>query len=429
MISNIFFLIIFFFTVTSGTQGEYAILFTEHPGKAFLLALGVYVTLLAFLYFLNHRRKNKDRLIFFDNILLLGYFLFFYYIAGAQRYLPVGHFLSTLFAICLYFLALGLCHYAQNAPEWNRKHAQRKAWTAIRFLIPFCIPLLIFMFLDDFTQLFPFGKLLGIERGSYSETMISLVFSVLSIVLVLIFFPLIVIKAWQCPPMEDEALQTRLDQLCEKANFKHAGLKIWTIMEEAYTAAIIGVVAPFRYVMFTKKLLLHTAPEHIEAILAHEIGHNRYRHLILYPFILLGMLVFGALFADKGIEIIHRSFDWGSSTWDPFLYLVLFLGAIALYFRLVFGYFSRLFERQADLHALEVGLPADNIIGALDAVGVYSGNIHNHPSWHHFSIQERIDFLEKTKKNPELIQEHHRLVWISLAIYFLILFIVLFFNF
>ena len=36
-----------------------------------------------------------------------------------------------------------------------------------------------------------------------------------------------------------------------------------------------------------------------------------------------------------------------------------------LYFRYVFGFFSRIFERQADLHIFQVGLDPANLIESL----------------------------------------------------------------
>lgn len=438
MISNIFFLILFFFTITSAGDGEYTIYFLETPGKAFLIGLGLYVLLLVALYFINRRNFGKDRLLFFDNVVLLLFFLVYYFVLGSQRWirsheiLPFPQTLAAILAVTLYFFALAVCHFAQANPRWNRKHAIKKGWHAVRFLLPFSLPFLIFIVLDDVGRMLPVEKLrevMGIEKGSDSESILSIAFSILSVIGVLALFPVLVLWSWQCPPLEEGILKDRLERLCQKAQFKHAGLKIWSVMEEAYTAAIIGLIARFRYIMFTRKLVDKIPPDYIEAILAHEMGHNKYKHLIFYPFILLGMLAFGILFADFSFHLIHNTWNLSETAWDPLFYLALFLIAIALYFRYIFGYFSRLFERQADLYVYEVGVPVDHIIGALDTVGVYSGNIHDIPSWHHFSIKERIDFLERSKINPEIVKEHHKLVRTSLWIYFFLLFIVLFFVF
>jgi STE24 endopeptidase len=85
----------------------------------------------------------------------------------------------------------------------------------------------------------------------------------------------------------------------------------------------------------------------------------------------------------------------------------------------VFGYFSRLFERQADLTAIELGLPSDSMVKALDTVGVAAGNIHQHPSWHHYSIEQRINFLQAAAKDPSIIKKHEQKIRRSLLVFVL----------
>jgi STE24 endopeptidase len=105
----------------------------------------------------------------------------------------------------------------------------------------------------------------------------------------------------------------------------------------------------------------------------------------------------------------------------PILLFVPFVAASALYFRFVFGYFSRLFERQADLYLYELDIPPAHMIEALDEIAHAAGGIHNIPNWHHGSIQDRIDFLNNTTRKPQLISAHHRKVRRSLAIYIILL--------
>ena len=80
-----------------------------------------------------------------------------------------------------------------------------------------------------------------------------------------------------------------------------------------------------------------------------------------------------------------------------------------------------MFERQADLHVYHLGLDPKYMIEALDMVAKASGNTHRIPCWHHYSIQERIDFLYETIKNPSLIKKHHAFVKKACVLYFIIL--------
>ena len=150
--------------------------------------------------------------------------------------------------------------------------------------------IIFFVILSNASDLLPFGKVaefFGIADSASIDIILFFIMTLGSIAMVMIFLPPIIVYVWGCKPLEDHFLKEKLDSLCARAHFTHAGFKTWTIMEDAMTAAIIGVIGRFRYVMFTKKLLEKLSPDAITAILAHEIGHSRRKHLILYPFVLL----------------------------------------------------------------------------------------------------------------------------------------------
>lgn len=179
----------------------------------------------------------------------------------------------------------------------------------------------------------------------------------------------------------------------------------------------MGVFPRYRYVIFTERLLDELPPECVEAILAHEIGHSYHRHALRYFLILTGALVLLALGEIYGKRALESYAPEGKGRAIVSLGAVILL--LGLYFRVVWGYFSRLFERQADLHVFELGIPPEAMIEALDRVGIAAGFIHHQPSWHHYSIAERIAFLETVKQQPELVKKHHqkarRHFWIYLA--------------
>jgi STE24 endopeptidase len=63
------------------------------------------------------------------------------------------------------------------------------------------------------------------------------------------------------------------------------------------------------------------------------------------------------------------------------------------------------------------------MVEALDRLAVSAGNIHLEPNWHHYSIQQRIDFINQADSNRSLIRRHSKQVHSSLIIYFLSLLI------
>jgi tetratricopeptide (TPR) repeat protein len=115
-----------------------------------------------------------------------------------------------------------------------------------------------------------------------------------------------------------------------------------------------------------------------------------------------------------------RIIGTGASADASFLYFLLslpILVSMVVYFRYVMGFFMRHFERQADLYsALTMGSPLQTI-SSLEKIAILSGKIRDLPSWHHFSIGRRVDYLWKSLRDPGLIRKHNRFVSLSFTLY------------
>lgn len=362
----------------------------------------------------------RDKMLKVVNLEALGFLALFYIVLEAQRVFintPLPLFLSSLTGLTLYLGALWIFHYTAFDPTRiilpEFKIAGGYAWRQFRILIPFALPFLLLNLILDVLPYTPgFESWSNLETNSYQSVLTYLIIGMMVFMLiVMIFLPYFIQKIWQCEDLEDPQLAARLEEICKKAHFKHAGIKTWAVMGDSLTAAIIGVVPRFRYIMFTKRVLREMPPETIDAILAHEIGHSKHKHLLIYPLVLMGMIGFLSLF---------------SAYIEPMLsYPLVILGnvlIIAIYFRVVFGFFSRLFERQADLYVFDLNMPPENMVEALNYIGVATGHSHLIPNWHHFSIQERMDFLRKAMHNPKLIAQHHRKVKLFVTLYIVLLF-------
>jgi len=93
------------------------------------------------------------------------------------------------------------------------------------------------------------------------------------------------------------------------------------------------------------------------------------------------------------------------------------MATLFVYFRYVMGFFMRNFERQADLYsALVMGSPIPTV-SSLEKIAYYSGKSRDLPSWHHFSIRERVEYLMRVLKDPGVVRRHNRFVLISFAAY------------
>lgn len=415
------------------------------PITALIAGIGAYLIVLALIAIQNNFVKKwssnkKGKMLFLANVELLFFFCVFYYALGSHRiftYIPVvGAFqiFPTAMALCLYFLGIGIFHASSHRAYRNNSFDY--AMLQVRMVLPFAIPFLLFTFILD---LFSLTSFFPGENGllSTQETLLLIGASIAFMILIMIFLPFFIQTIWKCKAIDNKELEERLEAICTRAHFKHAGMKTWTILQDSLTAGILGIVPRFRYVMFTNRLLKEFPPESVEAILAHEIGHSYRKHLIIYPFIIFGMLVCTgilSLFFSPALinflkleNLLHPSFLW--TFLDPLILFLAYVVIIVLYFRLVFGFFSRLFERQADLHVYELAVSPLQLIDALDQVAIATGYIHRVPNWHHYSIKQRIDFLKMTMESPQKIAEHHRRVKWSVAAYFFLLILGLLFLF
>lgn len=416
--------------------------------EAFFWGLGVYGAVLIFIYIqgylLSRRlRGNKDRLTLLVNLELLIFLFFFHFVAGAPRVFEQWTFIgipktaTAMFSLLLYFGGIAVFHISAFDPKRHLHAAEpctriSYAMHELRLLIPFMIPFLFLTFIFDLLKLLP-NDYLPANTNVITTMMFFVAITLVTVLIVMIFLPFFIQKIWKCIPLENSPLKDRLEELCRRAHFRQAGLQTWTVLNHSLTAAIIGIVPRFRYVMFTKRLLKEIPGSSVEAILAHEIGHNYRRHLLIYPIIIFGMTVVAGLFFMFTSQTIEESLAladlrYPSAVWGIFTPVAVFVPyaiIIALYFRYVFGLFSRLFERQADLHIFALKVPPQHLINALDYIGASTGNSHRQPNWHHYSIQERIDFLNAAAEDPKRIAKHHRRVKYTLIGYLILLFLAL----
>ncbi len=441
MFSNIIFLAIALLIATMGpeTSGDSVtvpqVSATGYSASVdFLLGMSVYAIVLVLIVVQNcmlraRGRQGIPRLLFIANIELLSFLaIFYFYFAGGRMLLSlpfIGQTLAfqVLFTLTLYFLGLALFYFSAYPDERNRSSRLSYVLTPLRFLMPFAIPFVVFSILSD--------VLSALTSGAHPtiEWIVGSVLSLTFIVGMLIFFPPLLTYCWGCQHLPDGPTRDRLQSWCDRAKFRHAGMLTWPVMGRSLTAAIIGPVARFRYVIFTPTLLEQLSPHALDAVLVHEMGHTRRKHLLIYPFILMGaMVIIGMLSLTilPAIDqyLVMRNYLNPTGPWQalqPFVVLLTYVLVISLYFRFVFGFYSRLFERQADLSCFDVGMPPQDMSDALNEVGFLSGNIHDLPSWHHYSIRQRMQFLEKAEQDPRLVSAHHRFVHKAVWGYFILL--------
>jgi Zn-dependent protease with chaperone function len=248
----------------------------------------------------------------------------------------------------------------------------------------------------------------------------------------MVLMPALVRKWWGCTSLRDSIKGRELALFLDQSGFGYRDIVTWPIFEgRMMTAAIMGIVARFRYILVTDALMEVLSIEELKGVLAHEMGHAKYKHLLIYLVFFAGFIVvsygasellLAALLAVPSLTDLLASGESSGASMFYFLLSMPMLLAMAVYFRFVIGFFMRHFERQADLYAAGFLGTAGPIINALEKIALYSGNTRDVPSWHHFSVRERVECLARTERDPRLAARHNRFVraWFIIYLVFMI---------
>ena len=284
----------------------------------------------------------------------------------------------------------------------------------LRLILPFLILYMILAVFGDFLGAIPSDEFQELLKKPFAE-LISFVFF---LILILVFMPPIVRIMWGCVPFPRGPLRSLIENFLKQTNVSCREILLWPLNGgKSCTAAVLGLVPGFRYILFTPYLVEHLLPQEIEAVLSHEVAHIRHRHLLWYTFFLgTFAVILYRLFDPIGTWLISRhlfleiltQLQYWPKAFISFLAILPIGISLILYFRFLMGYFMRNFERQADLSVFETQGHPWNLINALEKVALLAGNIRNQPNWHHFSIAKRVNFLNEVAKHPELRNEYEK---------------------
>jgi STE24 endopeptidase len=157
-------------------------------------------------------------------------------------------------------------------------------------------------------------------------------------------------------PLQDEDLKARLVRLSERAGTRVRGVYKWHLSEKSKKAnAALTGLGNTRRIILADTLLEHYSPDEIEAVLAHELGHQVHRHIFKSVVVQAGFTFAGFWAANW---LLHYAMErWHIfETLSDFANLpLLVLVSTVLSFLLlpVINAFSRYNERQADRYAFQ----------------------------------------------------------------------------
>ena len=340
--------------------------------------------------------------------------------------LPV---LENLAGLAVFFLVLAVMwNRARPAYEalFGQRHSRTGFLTAqVRVNLPIVLPWLVLSLVFDLLGLLPWPSFQELLRSPWGDLLLFALF----VSFLAVFFPPLVRRLWNCRPMEPGPLREHILAFCRKLGVR-VEVYYWPLFGgQVLTAGIMGLVPGLRYLLITPALLAALDRNELDAVLAHEIGHVRRRHLVLYILLFLGFSLLASSLAEPlprlvlASDLFYRTVDLLSLSPDTLMAILAggsLLLFMLLYFRFLFGWFIRNFERQADLFVFPVQGTAGPLIRAFEKIAWLSGGTRNEKSWHHYGIGERIDFLQRCEQEPVLVRRHDRKLALALGLYFVL---------
>jgi len=332
--------------------------------------------------------------------------------------------LAGLLVFAVYMVILwGEAFAAYSAIYPSRLNRSRFVWSQLRFNLPIILPWLLLSLAADLIALLPWAFLKKWLESPAGE----IGFFVVFMIVLVVFFPALIRPLWGLRPMPDGPQRRDIEDFCRRHGFRVREIMLWPLYEgEGLTAGVMGLVRRWRFLLITPALLKILDQDELAGVIGHEFGHVKRHHLLFYVLFFLGYLVLAYSFFDLHIYLLLAS-NWamdlllphpgGPGTLWSILLTVPAVILMIVYFRYIFGVFMRNFERQADLFAFRLTGTIKGLISSLEKIAFYSGQSRNVPSWHHFSVAQRVDYLDKAGKNPALVKGHDRKVRFMIAAY------------
>ena len=179
--------------------------------------------------------------------------------------------------------------------------------------------------------------------------------------LVLVFFPTVIAPLFnKFKPLDDEALKVRVTALMQRCGFAAKGLFVMDgSKRSAHANAYFTGFGAAKRVVFYDTLLKQLDPAEVDAVLAHELGHFKHKHIIKRVVVMFGISLIGfALLGWLSSQVwfytglgVRPSLAGGNEA----LALLLFLMAVPLlsfFVSPVMAQVSRKHEFEADAYAI-----------------------------------------------------------------------------
>ncbi len=224
-----------------------------------------------------------------------------------------------------------------------------------------------------------------------------------------LIFPKIILPLFnKLTPLQKGPLKKRLLTLAEKSHFHSKEiLAMDGSKRSTHSNAFFTGMGKYKRIVFFDTLLKQLNPSQVEAVLAHEIGHYKKKHLIksLFVSIFLGFLMFYVLDYLTFHSIFNSSFNLPQGHFaSTFIIFILIFQVASFLLSPFINFFSRKNEYEADAFATKILKTPKALIETLYILSEKNlSNPKPHPFYSlfyysHPSVLEREKAL-RTKKN------------------------------
>jgi STE24 endopeptidase len=176
----------------------------------------------------------------------------------------------------------------------------------------------------------------------------------------LVIYPTIIAPLFnKFEPLADESLKLRVQALMQRCGFAAKGLFVMDgSRRSAHANAYFTGLGAAKRVVFFDTLLKRLSPGEVEAVLAHELGHFKHKHVLqrmvsIFGMSLLGLALLGWLASQSGF-FAGLGVAPNLAAPNDALALLLFMLALpplTFFFSPLMAYFSRKHEFEADAYA------------------------------------------------------------------------------
>ena len=191
--------------------------------------------------------------------------------------------LQTILFLGLFVFYLSIVWYCAHSAyrKLYRDDISRRSYVIsnISFSIPVLLPWLFLSGVADLINFLPFEA----PKQFLATTEGEVIYFLFFLFAVAVLGPVLIQKFWRCKPLESGVHRSRIEELCDKAGMAYADILYWPIFGgKMITAGVMGLIRKFRYILVTRALLRMLEPGEIDAVIAHEIGHVKRKHLLFY---------------------------------------------------------------------------------------------------------------------------------------------------